>query len=182
MTDPDFPPFYLAIFYPNIRNFATMTTHTPESTSLQQSTVYLCGTCQHPVEWEQKAVLCEVCDVWFHICCQEIPSTDYPKLDQSDVIWQCALCSSANRSTTSPAIFNQSHVLLNLSDTSSPAELSIDSLDEHRKPILTSSPTKYRPQANNSRPLRIINVNCQSILIDILIDVYSLLLNVVPNY
>ena len=139
-----------------------MTTHTPEQTSFHQSTVYLCGTCRHPVEWEQKAVLCEVCDVWFHICCQEIPSTDYSKLDQSDVIWQCALCNSANRSTTSPAFLNEPSIL-NMSDTCSSAELSIGSLDEHRKPMLTSSPTKFRPQTTNSRPLRIINVNCQSI-------------------
>ena len=43
-----------------------------------------------------------------------------------------------------------------MSDTCSSAELSIDLLDEQRKPILTSSLTKFRP-------LKIINVNCQSI-------------------
>ena len=141
-----------------------MTSDTHNSTSsLNQSTVYLCGTCKHPVEWEQKAVLCEVCDVWFHICCQEIPSSDYSKLDQSDVIWKCTHCNSSNRSTTSPAFLHHTPTHLSISDTCSSAEISIDSLDEQRKPILTSSPTKFRPHPTNSRPLRIINVNCQSI-------------------
>ena len=140
-----------------------MTTITPNTSSLHQSTVYLCGTCRHPVEWEQKAVLCEVCDVWFHICCQEIPSTDYSKLDQSDVVWKCTHCNSTNQSTTSPAFLHHTPTLPTTSDTCSSAELSIGSLDEQHTPILTSSPTKYRPQPTNSRPLRIINVNCQSI-------------------
>ena len=78
---------------------STMITVTPNSSSLHQSTVYLCGACRHPVEWEQKAVLCEVCDEWFHICCQEIPSTDYSKLDQTDVVWKCTHCNSINQST-----------------------------------------------------------------------------------
>jgi hypothetical protein len=43
-------------------------------------------------------------------------------------------------------------------------DLSVDSLDvDCKPPIHASSPTKYIPKITNGKPLRIINVNCQSI-------------------
>ena len=49
------------------------------------------------------------------------------------------------------------------SDSTNLSSISIDSLDENRRPLGTSSPTKYKPSRAKGRPLRIINVNCQSL-------------------
>ena len=140
MTDPDFPPFYLAIFYPNIRNIAAMSTHTPESSSLQQSTVYLCGTCRQLVDWDAQSVMCEACDTWYHLACQAIPSNQYSLLGHSSVHWSCKACNSGNYTTTSPAMLYEDTI--QISDDNSintSEEVSIESLDDQQKPIHESS-------------------------------------------
>ena len=38
---------------------------------------YLCGKCEKPVRDEDKAVGCEVCEVWFHTECEKIPDNVY---------------------------------------------------------------------------------------------------------
>ena len=141
---------------------ATTTSYT------QMSSLYLCGTCKHPVTWEEKGILCESCDCWFHHCCQEIRSAEYATMDDPDVLWTCSLCNGPNYSTTTPVDIyagseydsNDSHperAHLSLSTDS------VRSLDDRHTPIHTSSPSKYHPTYCTGRPLRILNVNCQSI-------------------
>ena len=33
------------------------------------SSVYLCGACKEPVTWNDKEIMCESCESWFHVQC-----------------------------------------------------------------------------------------------------------------
>ena len=129
------------------------------------STVYLCGICRQLVDWDAQSVMCEACDTWYHLSCQAIPSNQYSLLGHSSVHWSCKACNSGNYTTTSPAMLYEDTI--QISDDNSintSEEVSIESLDEQQKPIHESSPKKFRPPpAKRGRPLRVINVNCQSI-------------------
>ena len=137
-----------------------------DTTSQSCSTLYLCGSCKHPVGWDTKGVLCEHCDTWYHISCQAIPSAYYSQLDHSSLTWTCIACNSLKYSTTSAILIADNHDI-NLSDhitvsVSENAETSIDSIDYQQQPIHESSPTKFKPTpAKQGQSLRLINVNCQ---------------------
>ena len=146
----------------------TMSNTQPNSSSQisgeQTTSVYICRKCSHPVGWDCEGVLCEGCDNWFHIECQQIHSDQYSKLGHSSVVWTCSVCDTDHHSTAYPAILFDSQC----SNTSLPSVSSIDCsadsiTDITHKPILTSSPTKARPKSAANRPLRLINVNCQSL-------------------
>jgi hypothetical protein len=38
---------------------------------------YLCGTCDKTVNWEERGVICETCDQWYHAGCQNIHTLSY---------------------------------------------------------------------------------------------------------
>ena len=59
-----------------------------------QERVYSCGTCQLAVNWSQKAVNCDTCDVWYHKTCATILSVQYTGLHSSDTSWYCHKCDS----------------------------------------------------------------------------------------
>ena len=134
-------------------------TQTESSTQLNSSsTMYLCGACRHPVDWDTKGVLCENCDNWYHIACQAIPSANYSQLDHSSIIWTCTNCNSNNYSTTSPAMLPTDETATPSESTGSSLELSIDSLDDPKQPIHQSSPTKFKPRSSNQQLLRAVGL------------------------
>ena len=55
------------------------------------SSIYLCGACKEPVTWNDKGIMCESCESWFHIQCQNVPDTDYEQLGQFSVAWICQM-------------------------------------------------------------------------------------------
>ena len=116
--------------------------HQDESLNTTDSSLYLCGACQKPVNDNQEAVLCENCDTWFHICCQGIPSHEYSKLDRSSVVWACLRCHSLNYSQVTPCQSNTRQSNLNISDISKEYDLSISSLEDDAMPKYESSPKK----------------------------------------
>lgn len=66
--------------------------HNPNPTSEEQ----LCGDCAQEVKEGSKALCCEVCDVWFHIQCQNLPDTIYEFMLESEegeqLLWCCKHC------------------------------------------------------------------------------------------
>jgi hypothetical protein len=50
------------------------------------STKFLCCTCDRSVTWDQKGIVCETCDQWFQTNCQNIHSLSYDNLNDSMVI------------------------------------------------------------------------------------------------
>ena len=133
-----------------------MTPPTVANISNENSTLYLCGCCQHAVTWTTPAILCDVCATWYHTECHNIQSDEYVKLGHSSADWLCYLCDSDDDDRTNHTTTHHlSHSLPSLS--------SISSLDSDTEPRHTSSPTKPKPSWSKGKPLRIINVNCQSL-------------------
>ena len=127
--------------------------------------LYLCGACKPPVEDDHEAVLCENCETWFHICCQGIPSKEYSRLNSSSIIWACLNCHSQNYSHVRPGKSNQHYTSLDITniDNTDDDDLSIESLESNALPKHESSPKITKRRRTKVRPLKILNVNCQSI-------------------
>ncbi|CAC5382057.1 unnamed protein product [Mytilus coruscus] len=85
------------------------------------STIYPCGTCDQPVTWDDRAIRCDTCDLYY---------------------------------------FNSFNLLLE-----STLDMSTASQQESVKPKHTSTPKREKQEKRNKPfiPLRILNVNCQSI-------------------
>ena len=127
---------------------------------------YPCGTCVKPVTWQQKGIRCDNsdCEQWYHIDCRNMHPNIYDNINSSGCIWECYKCALPNFSSS----------LFDLHSVSTSTSYSIlDSTTEDSQeilspglPLASSSPNKripkYKPKA--SKPLRILNVNCQSIV------------------
>ena len=119
----------------------------------------ICGNCDHLVSWSERGVACEACGRWFHAACQSINTKSYEDLGKSDVLWHCELCNNDNYSYT---MFD----LHGIGNTSSrPSQDNNSSIDSDFRPFHSSTPSQQgRQNKFQSRPLRVINVNFQSIV------------------
>ena len=118
----------------------------------------ICGACDHAVSWSQRGVACETCGRWYHASCQSINSNSYENLGNSDVLWFCDLCGNNNYSTTFFDLHGTESELHNLGDS----DISINS---DFRPYHSSTPSRQGQQNKfRSRPLRLLNVNFQSIV------------------
>lgn len=59
-----------------------------------------CGQCKRTFESDDEAVLCELCGIWFHITCQDLPEgvDIYKLLSLETIHWFCKSCN--NRAAT----------------------------------------------------------------------------------
>ena len=66
----------------------------PKSTVENEDQVYQCGICSKKVGHRHKAVLCDLCDCWNHIKCDEIDNKTYEALKKSNDSekYYCKLC------------------------------------------------------------------------------------------
>ena len=140
--------------------------HSTSSVSEGISTVDLCGACKEKVTWSHKGLLCENCYTWHHADCQNVGDTSYARLgDHSSVVWLCHMCDASNYSSV---LFDLHGIETeNRFSSLEDSILSLDSVNsaDFKVPKHSSSPVKPRPKrAFSGRPLRIINVNCQSLV------------------
>ena len=71
---------------PKHHTFSPSIPQTPQRINMDDSVrQYLCGTCDLAVTWEEKGVICETCDQWYHSSCQNIGSQTYDKLSDSEL-------------------------------------------------------------------------------------------------
>ena len=149
---------------------------------------YPCGVCNKAVTWKHKAICCDSCGIWFHTQCENMRDIIYDTMHNSNTSWECINCGMPNFSSTLFDLFDveQSHnsfAALVQNQTS-------DSLDQSDSdpgpPLLSSSPTKtsknkylHKPHSIK-RPLRILNINCQSIKNKIA-DFHSLISSAKPD-
>jgi len=130
--------------------------------------IYLCGTCDDAVTWDHKGIICETCDQWYHAECQNLHSQTYDRLSDSrlNVSWHCIICSSPNYTTVVHDLY-RSEVSHCSSTIGSVPDLSTSSPEPNRhrlQPMHSSTPTRSRTQqAKPQTPLRILNINFQSI-------------------
>lgn len=151
----------------------------PIINTLDRSSVYPCGSCEEPVNWEHKrALCCDNCSLWYHSRCLEESSNKIDLLGHSNVSWICVKCQTQNVDSFTYHhyeldTFNRFSVLSNIS--------SIPSIDSSFSPTAFSSPkpncydfsnisesdtSGIQPktaQAKKKQNLRILIINCQSI-------------------
>jgi len=115
-------------------------------------------------------VMCKECESWFHIFCQGIGENTYKRLGNSNVVWTCLSYSGLNFSLV---LFDLHGIDTNnkfnpLTDSSFSTSVETPDSLYHQgmsQPLYTSSHMKSRPKpASSGRPLRTINVNCQSLV------------------
>ncbi|CAC5384628.1 unnamed protein product [Mytilus coruscus] len=137
----------------------------PGPTQHNNSTIYPCGTCDQPVTWDHRAVRCDTFDQWFHINCQDIHSGTYRyhTADENTTLrWDCIVCDSPKYNSlcygsTSIQTENSFRPLENTLNNSTETQ--------NRKPLHSSTPKRNNVKEKHKpfTPLRILNVNCQSI-------------------
>ena len=99
-----------------------------------------------------------------HTDCQNIGDTTFARLGLSSIAWVCSKCNNPNYSSVAFDLHGIDSNSFSILDESIQSIGSIDS-QEMNRPKHASSPIRPRPQAAKCpRPLRIINVNCQSFL------------------
>lgn len=136
----------------------------PMNTTTNKDRQYLCGTCDESVNWSQKGIICETCDQWYHANCQGVHTASYHDLNETNLSWHCLICNAPNYSDTvhdlHSNIVTNSDSIHSLSDLSNCSEADTTS---RRKPLHTSTPIRKQAQRKTNSPLRILNINCQSI-------------------
>ncbi|CAC5417073.1 unnamed protein product [Mytilus coruscus] len=128
-------------------------------------TLYPCGTCDQPVTWQERGIVCDTCNQWYHISCQAMQTKSYLEhVNDSAIAWDCIMCNCPNYSTFCYSLVfstsNQFSILSNIS-ISSPTSSII-------KPLHTSTPErktqkKKEQEDLNPKTIRVLNVNFQSI-------------------
>ena len=132
--------------------------HPGSGCSDTNETVYPCGTCDQPVTWQERGILCDTCNQWYHISCQSMQTMSYLK-NANDSAIACpnysTFCYSLVFSTS-----NQFSLLSNTSiNCTTPGDI---------KPLHTSTPErktqkKTEQDVPNIKTIRILNINFQSI-------------------
>lgn len=153
-----------------------------------QAQIYPCGLCDIPVTWNQDAVCCDGCDIWHHKSCLELCSADYDLLAKhSHIQWLCCKCDSVNITSFTfhsfeLSSYNPFHPLSELESTfdsftsasvfsplhiSSPVDRA-HTLNTHKSAPRPSSSistdTTSLFMASEKRNLRIMNINCRSVV------------------
>lgn len=119
-----------------------------------------CGVCDLTVGWENRALACETCGLWYHASCVDIGASTHQALEDSDCSWHCPVCSNYNPSQTAFDLFGLEQEILS-SSTASGA--SLPSTASNFKPLHSSTPSRASQQnKQRDRPLRFLNVNLQS--------------------
>ena len=63
--------------------------------------MYPCGSCKNEVKDEDRALLCDKCELWFHTKCIENPNLDYSTLmNKTSFSWICCECGFPNFDST----------------------------------------------------------------------------------
>lgn len=60
----------------------------------KDSEVSNCGFCNEEIGESDLAVQCELCSLWFHIRCQQVPKEIYEYLGEVGIHWYCKNCNS----------------------------------------------------------------------------------------
>lgn len=124
-------------------------------------TVYPCGTCDQPVTWQERGIVCDTCNQWYHISCQSMQTKSYLEhANDSAIAWDCIMCNCPNYSTFCYSlVFSTSNQFSLLSNTSinctTPGDI---------KPLHTSTPErktqkKKEQDVSNMKTSRILNIS-----------------------
>lgn len=142
------------------------------------STVYPCGTCEQPVTASSKGAQCEFCFILYHADCQGMSDSLCDRLGDDSRIgaWKCIACNNMNITLPSSASLESYESPNRFSSfNSSTTDTSIDehvNTSDNIHPV-TSTPkgnkqTSHKPKQNPKnkvrRPLKVLTINCRSIV------------------
>ena len=129
---------------------------------IDDATIYPCGTCDNPVTWNERGIVCDTCNQWYHKSCQSMNTKIYTEhVNDSAIAWDCIMCNCPNYSTFCYSlVFSTSNKFEALADST------INSITEDIRPIHVSTPERKKRNSNQKevkpQMLRILNVNFQS--------------------
>ena len=155
----------------------------PVEPGSEVGSIYPCGACESNVTWSRNAVFCEACCIWFHVDCQDIGSSSFQALQDSNVSWHCLNCNAINYHSVS-SHFIEDLITSNRFEPISPSEGSSlshctfqsDLTSSPGDPVHTSSPktpvaaafttqqTKPKHTTRSIKPIKVLNVNLNSIV------------------
>ncbi|KAK3107538.1 hypothetical protein FSP39_016928 [Pinctada imbricata] len=143
----------------------------------RNTSTYPCGFCDIPVNWSCEGVCCDECSIWYHRSCLELCSADFDLLEYSHVQWLCCKCESINVNSFT---FRSYETDSNYYAPIKGSDITLDSINSSVfSPIRTSSPRTDTSRTNSAskstnrlssstypkkRNLRILNMNCRSII------------------
>ena len=136
----------------------------PVSSTQGQSTIYQCGSCTQPVTWEEKGLVCDTCHQWYHANCQDVHSKTYSILAKEEsFLWDCIRCDCPQYSSTCFDLHQAS-----TSNSFEGLNSNSDLLDtpprsSTLRPAHSSTPTRAIKPRAATKPLRVLNINFQSI-------------------
>ena len=74
--------------------------HPGPGCSNTNETVYPCGTCDQPVTCQERCIVCDTCNQWYHISYQSMQTKSYLEhANDSAIAWDCIMCNCPNYST-----------------------------------------------------------------------------------
>lgn len=121
-----------------------------------------CGNCAIEVHDDDAAMECDECGLWFHIQCQAIGQDTYDDLVATDqsFSWICSNCDHPNFSTSAQSSFASYASPNNFSILTDEEAEDTNSLSQ--API--SGIAQHRPSPNKIYNLKVLNINCQSLV------------------
>ena len=123
-----------------------------------------CGNCAIEVLDVDSALECDECGMWFHIQCQAIGQEAYDDLVATDqsFSWICSNCDHPNFSNSTHSSY---------ASYASPNNFSILTDEDHDDEYSESRSSEPSPRVAQHRPvptkffkLRVLNINCQSLV------------------
>lgn len=121
---------------------------------------YPCGTCGLEVKENDAAILCDTCNIWFHIHCEGFSQAQYSELVSSNqsFSWLCTNCDSTNFSTVSNSSLSSHESNNSFSPLSDPIVPQVTSIS------VNPDVSKKKSAKNFFSSLKVMTINFQSIV------------------
>ena len=127
------------------------------------TSIYPCGICEKPVNWGERGICCDKCDIWHHASCLNMGDPVYLAfLNNNSLSWICCTCGFPNFSTSffevTPFSLENSFSSLDVSELSTPNS------DINQQPIATSTPIrKSKTPKKAINKIKVNILNCRSV-------------------
>ena len=94
------PSMYVHLLTILLANDVALNPGPVANNSTNSSSSYPCGTCEKPVNWSHRGIVCDTCNQWYHVSCQSMTSSLYNHhINDSAAAWDCIMCGCPKFST-----------------------------------------------------------------------------------
>jgi exonuclease III len=116
-----------------------------------------CGMCDRKVRNKDPAIQCDKCNLWIHNSCSLVMDQEYKTLQNTDCIWICPRCDSANLSDT---LLNTS---LDIENRNRFESLRVENNTQDVGITKEKNKTKTTKKVNYSAKIKIVTININSL-------------------